>query len=473
MKHYSKRYIWYLMTFSIFWSVVIATTSFSSIFVGDSEEVVLEAIYFFYLLGIYLFVQIISIVYIILKWRYTTYTLTEDAIKLNKGIIFKQKKTLPYNKIHAIDYKQNILEKIFGIKKLSIDSGATMTADLAEIVIIEKNKIVDNLIKEVRLKMGSDVDKDEDDNFYVFSLKYKFIDSLLKTLIVSIFAAIGTGILLSFVYYYGEKQSKDQILSFIIIVLIVITILFIGHFLSTVIRYYNYKVIIQNKELIISYGIFKKINNTLPLNKIKAIKIEEGLIQRIFKVCSIKLELVGFGNYSENVVSNFYIPFCFKKDVSNYINILNLDFKYYEATKKSPRRGFRYFYSLPIMIFSLVYAAFFPFLIVFSNALPFYLGGYILILIIIFLASLLNYKNAGLYFDDKQVIIYNGSFIKRSTIILNENITGIEKVNTYCRSKKEIASFHIHYYNNAMKNVEVANLLDKNIFDDLIKIIRY
>ena len=476
MKHYHKRYIWYLCTISIFWSVIFAISFFSGFFVGADEDVVLEAIYLLYLLGIYLLIQILSIVFIILKWRYTTYELTDDAIILKKGIFFKQKKTLPYHKIHAIDYKQNIIEKIFGIKKLSIDSGATMSADLAEIIIVEDNARVEELIEEIRLKIGiQDYLKKEEanENAYVYSLKFKFIDSLIKTSVVMVFAAIGIGILFLLSYYFSEEQSLDKILTFIVFILVIIVIAFIINFITKIIRYYNYKVIIKDKELIISYGLIQKVNNTLPLNRIKAIKIEEGLIHRIFKICSIKLEVVGFGSTNDKFVSNFYIPFCFKKDVINYINRLNLKFKYNEKSEKAPRRSFRYFYSLPILIFSLIYISFLPVVLMFENILFVYIGGYLLLMIIIFVAALLSYFNAGIYIDNNEVIIFNGAFNKKSTIILNENITEIEKVDTYCRAKKHVASFHIHFFNNAVKNVETVKFLDSKIFDNLVKIIRY
>src|SRR5690554_2819272 len=102
--HYHKRYLWYSIVISLFGSLFFALALFSRFFIKEDVdlEVNLEAIDFLYLLTIYLIIEISSIVFIILKWYFTTYTLTDDAIILKKGIIFKRKKTLPYNKIHAI-----------------------------------------------------------------------------------------------------------------------------------------------------------------------------------------------------------------------------------------------------------------------------------------------------------------------------------------------------------------------------------
>ena len=154
MKHYHKRHIWYQLFISLFFSLFLAFTLFAYLF-GEEETIELPPIYFLYLILIYIGIEVISVVYILLKWHFTTYELTDDAIVLKKGIIYKHKKTLPFSKIHAIDYKQNIIEKLFRIKKLSIDSGATVNADIAEIIIIEDSNRVEQLIKEIQLKRDS------------------------------------------------------------------------------------------------------------------------------------------------------------------------------------------------------------------------------------------------------------------------------------------------------------------------------
>lgn len=475
MNHYHKRHIWYQIIISLISSPIVAFTIFALFFMSD-ETVELEPIYFLYLLILYVVIQLISIVYILLKWKFTTYGLTDDAIILKKGIIFKFKRTVPYSKIHAIDYKQNIIEKLFRIKKLSIDSGSTMNAEIAEILIIESNNKVEQLIKEIQLKKDpnsiEEEIKAEDKYLYKFSIKYKFLNALFKAALPIVLTIVALIAIYTLSYFFDDEHTASRFIEIVIVFLIFIVIIYVGILVYLIFRYYDYKVKLEDKYLIISYGIIKKIHNTLPLNRIKAIKVEEGLIRRLFKICSIKLELVGFGSMSENMVLNYYIPFCTKDKISNYIDQLQLDFRYYERLYNAPRKSWKYFYSLPIMIFSIIYLAFIPIVFI-VEVLFVYIGLYLFLVLLILFASFLAYSNSGIYIDDIEVIVYGGAFNKKTAIILNENITCIEKVDTHLRSKKDIASYHIHFYNNAVKNVERALLLDTIIYDELIKCLIY
>lgn len=475
MKHYHRRHIWYQITISIFSSIIAALTFFAFVF-GDDLPEEMDPKYLIYLGAIYIGFEILSIIYIVLKWHFTTYELTEDAVILNRGIIFKTRKNVPYDKIHAIDYKQNLIEKLFRIKKLSIDSGATMTADIAEIIIIEDSKTVETLTKAIQLKKDSNyqVENVEAESYiYKFSVLQKVADALFKSALSIVLIGLLLIGLYVLSYFFDDEHDSTRLIDIILIFAVCFVVIFGAVFLYLVIRYYKYQVKLEDKYIIISYGIFRKIQNTLALNRIKAIKIEEGFIRRLFKVCAIKLELVGFGSVSENKILNYYIPFCTKDELDDYINQLQLDFKYHDRKYRAPRKSFRYFYSLPLIIFTIIYLTFIPIIFIFNEIFWLYLGGYLLIGLLILFAAYLGYTNAGIYIDDNEVIAFNGAFNKKSTIILNRNITCIDRVDTYLRGKKEVASFNIHFYNNATKNVEIVNLLDVKIYDELINCIRY
>ena len=274
-------------------------------------------------------------------------------------------------------------------------------------------------------------------------------------------------------YLFEEEHTASRFIDISIVFLIVGLIIYVGILIYLVIRYYNYKVKLEDKYLIISYGLIKKIHNTLPLNRVKAIKIEEGFIRRLFKICSIKLEIVGFGSASQNMILNYYIPFCTKDRVNNYIDQLQLDFRYHDRVHKAPRKSWKYFYSLPLIILSSIFIAFVPIVFIIEDILFVYIGLYLFLVLFILLTAFLMYSNSGIYIDDIEVIVYGGTYNKKTTIILNENITCIEKLDTYLRAQKDIATYNIHFYNNAVKNVERASLLDRNIYEELVKSLRY
>ena len=83
------------------------------------------------------------IAYRIMYYKTAGYELTETEIKCNRGVFFRKRSVLDYKKVHAIDKRQNIFHRIFGIAILMVDSGSANTPHQAEITIIENSKIVD------------------------------------------------------------------------------------------------------------------------------------------------------------------------------------------------------------------------------------------------------------------------------------------------------------------------------------------
>ena len=55
---------------------------------------------------------VVSVIYQILYYRSSGYELRENEIICVKGVLFKKKSILEYKKIHAINSKQNIIEKL-------------------------------------------------------------------------------------------------------------------------------------------------------------------------------------------------------------------------------------------------------------------------------------------------------------------------------------------------------------------------
>ena len=94
--------------------------------------------------------------------------------------------------MHAINKKQGIIQKLFGIAILTVDSGSTNTAYSAEITVIEKSTVVDELIDELKRRQAGkpavSIGESEEPacppaekaNLYSFTSKLKMIYSALN-----------------------------------------------------------------------------------------------------------------------------------------------------------------------------------------------------------------------------------------------------------------------------------------------------
>lgn len=134
IKHVHHSYIWLgalRHVGIIFFAVFIGlSSSIGSIIAGLSEIGSGHSALTVYLIPILIGVVIflILLVYgivvgmLALSYKYLYYEITPDEFDLYSGILFKKRVHIPYTKIQSIDIKATLIQRIFGVCNLSIDT---------------------------------------------------------------------------------------------------------------------------------------------------------------------------------------------------------------------------------------------------------------------------------------------------------------------------------------------------------------
>ena len=163
MKKFCKNYLYYHLVADILAVVLYALAFIDELLTEDDLGAVTgvknEAIPFFILgaLGVY----VLIILYQVLYLRTSGYALTENEIRVQRGVLFRKNSILEYRKMHAINKKQNIIQRFFGLAVLTVDSGSANTSKTGEIVVYEKTEIVDALLLELKARKNGEVFKEE------------------------------------------------------------------------------------------------------------------------------------------------------------------------------------------------------------------------------------------------------------------------------------------------------------------------
>ncbi len=74
-----------------------------------------------------MFVLILWIIWDVLSWKYTTYTLTNYRVVLEKGVLRKNKSYMHYNKIQDVNVSQGIIERLISSGDIMIFGGHERT----------------------------------------------------------------------------------------------------------------------------------------------------------------------------------------------------------------------------------------------------------------------------------------------------------------------------------------------------------
>lgn len=505
MKKFDRGYIYSSLVSDFFATVIIFFAFFGDFFFEEesaARENVIAAIP--YLVIAFLALYFAFITYRILYYKTSGYELTETEIKCKRGVLFRKQSVLEYTRIHAVNKKQNLFHRIFGIAVLTVDSGSTNTSHQAEITVIEKNSTVDFLMaelnsakecgrKETVEKPKEELLLSENDSLYSFTSAKKMLYTLINIASTVFFTAIFAALTI-LVLSVCKLMSKQDFLGtwgqyFMYAALITVGAMllfsifsFIGCMINSFVRYYKFSISKVNGNIQISYGLLEKHTNTFNYSRIKAVKISQGLVQRALGFATIKLEVIGYTEQtgSENSDIGVLVPFCKYGEVAEILNRILPD--YVPDNKKTNSPSFFPFVSWFLLLFGAVsgltlFLTSVVMLILRASeaaillTLLSLLGAAALILIIKLVSAILAYKTNGISFSDGKITAYSGGFLKTASVFYKRNLIAAENVTTPLRKKAGIRSLVIHLKTNSTSNEIKVHIQKDNISDELEKLL--
>ncbi len=115
------KFIALIVIIYIFGSVVSVAASIQNFIIRYVQVPLVE--YTTIILLFIMFILVLWIIWDIISWEYTTYTLTNYRVILEKGVIRKNKSYIHYNKIQDINVSQGVIERLVSSGDISIFGG--------------------------------------------------------------------------------------------------------------------------------------------------------------------------------------------------------------------------------------------------------------------------------------------------------------------------------------------------------------
>ncbi len=502
MKRFDKGYIYSSLLSDLFGSLVVVFIFLKDFFLDEESnpEDIIAALPIFVIAFIVVYLCLTA--YRILYYKTSGYELTEKEIKCNRGVLFRKRSVLDYKKVHAINKKQTLFHRFFGIAILTVDSGSTNTSHQAEITIIEKARTVDALLDELnRLKESgirtAENEKEEvllsdQDRLYRFTSGKKMLYTLINIVSTAFFTAL-FGILSIIVIGVCKLMLRLDTLgtwgeyflfAFLITVgamLLFSAFSFVGCMIHSFVGYHNFTITKRGNDIQISFGLLERHTNTFSYDRIKAVKISQSLIQRMLGFAAIKLEVIGYTNDNgsdKNAELGVLVPFCKCDEIGEILGKVLPD--YIPDQKQTKSVSYFSFVSwfaliLGVVIGVVLLQAVLPMLIfraptaaTVSVALAVVGVGAIIFAVKVCSAAL-SYQNNGLAVNDGKITAYYGGFTKSVTVFMAKNLIAAENVTTPLRQKAGITSLVMHLKTNALSNEVKVHIQNNALSEEIEK----
>ncbi|ARK21397.1 PH domain-containing protein [Sporosarcina ureae] len=368
----------------------------------------------------------------IVKWRRFDYWFEDQELRIVSGLFVRKKRYIPFDRIQSLDYTEGIFHRPFQLVKVKIETAGSSSGKDAEAELTA-------ITKEAAEQIEREIQTVHQPAPVIFSMTTGDLLMLATT-------SGGIGVILSgalvflsqieelipYDWLFGELESFIRIGVFVITILIVLGFLIVWllSVAMTFLANYDFKVMLEKDDLIITRGLLEKKRVTVPLKRVQNITIAENPLRQLFGYGAVIINSAGGVGEGSRIK---LFPLAKRKRIIEPLQELfpNIDFS--EPKEKIGSRGKRFYYRFKLLV-TLI-----PIAIVSYNFFPYGLLT-LLLLPLVGLLGIWQYNTAAYTILPKQLTMRFRA-ISRQTVFTEKNrIQSMEVDQNYFHRRKRVAT---------------------------------
>jgi putative membrane protein len=380
-----------------------------------------------------------------LSWRATTYVVTGNSFRLKRGVFQKSERTIPLDHVQSVDTVQGVIQRAFGVYEVRIEtaSGGASEPD-ASLSALDRTA-AQTLRREIEGSQRERVEETEGPTVLRrLSTGDLLIAGATSGQIGVAFSLIAVGS-----QFFNDFLSEDFVRrlietlapNWLMLLLIFVPVgLLLAWFLAiagTVLAYADFTLSREGDFLYIKRGLLERREATIPLSRIQAIRVSEGVLRQPFGLSAVRVESAGYGE--DAGVSTMLFPLLPHDEVQEFLAAATPEFAVNPVLHKLPRRALRrYIFRAVVgyLILALVVAV--AWLVVFGSFLGF------LAFVLVPPSALygwLSYRDSGWAFEEDRLVVRYRSLGRKTAIAPRRRLQSREVARSPFQRRVRLATF--------------------------------
>ncbi|MBQ9902911.1 MAG: PH domain-containing protein [Clostridia bacterium] len=498
-------YVILVMAFTIAFNIVGDVASKEDLMndIKGASGVVMSSgmLTFLIVIGTVLLVSLIMLLYCAFKWRYTFVSAEENTLIYESGRFLRKRVAIPFEKINTIDMGRNLFERMVGTCRLKIDTGAYSTKqekNTAEMNLVFSLKEAEEIRAFIlgRAELDSRAEEAETgkaavearepnwvirtgmSDFVLYGLTSSSVWKLFWIVVAGFFfvVEIAQGFLeeaLDYLLPYIERVT-DVIAGTNIVLIILGMLLFylVSALISDIwtviwaaIRFADFRVAREGRNVIVRYGLITVKNYTLQVRNIHALVIKQNVFQQMLGRCSVEAVCMGFGD--EKTETALLLPIIRTADLNRLLGVILPEYVTEMNVRPRNKAGIYYHIVRPVVCWGAVLGGLCVACRAFAGVSPLVDA----LAIIAFAAAIgkgvLSYRNTALDWNDNVVSVQRGGFKKVAYRIRTDAVQEVQLKTNVIKKCFGVGSYYVHFHGPRLNNTSVSRNISDRFFADL------
>ena len=282
-----------------------------------------------------------------LSWRATTYAVTGNSFRLRQGVLQKNERTIPLEHVQSVDTVQGIIQRAFGVVEVRIETAGGGVSDPDASLAALDRDAAQTLRREIE---GSQEERSGETTgptvLRRLSTRELLVAGATSGQIGVAFSLLAVGsqfldnfLSVDFVRRLVETLAPNWLMVALILVPAGLLLAWLLAIAGTVLAYTGFTLSREGDFLYIKRGLLERREATIPLSRIQAVRISEGVLRQPFGLSALRVESAGYGE--DAGVSATLFPLLPRGEVEVFLAGAAPEFAVVPAIEPLPRRSLR------------------------------------------------------------------------------------------------------------------------------------
>lgn len=365
----------------------------------------------------------LSSAYAVVAWHRFTYRVEAGELRIEQGILNRQRRYIPVERIQTFDTSQGVLQRLLGVVSVRVETAGGGGAS-PEVSLLGVSQADSERLRQALATGRAGVAPPEPEDVDALAppanvWKLSANDLLLAgstggragVALSIIVAAVSFGDeLIPFERLSGLAERLTGVVVLIGVAVAIAAFTWLLGVAGTILAHAGFTITQQGDHLLIERGLIERRRATIPIERIQAIRIIEGVIRQPFGLVELRVESAGYGPKSGE--STVLCPLLRRRDIQPFLERMAPSMAVDGAFQSLPKRAQRRY----ALRFSMLIQ---PILIVIPVSYFFYPLGLFSLLVLpaLVLLGLWQYRDAG-WTVTGDTLLLRWRMVSRTTAIL-------------------------------------------------------
>ena len=389
------------------------------------------------LLGLY-------IGFAVLYWLRYHYYVYNDELRVEYGVFTRKKTYIPLERIQSVELSAGVVQRIFGLVKLEVQTaGGGLAAEVSlPAITLQQANILQERLHLPSSQRIEDESPDQPSPEKKLGWKELMITASTSNGLGVVF--LGATALISQVeQFFPDRNIYEMlghflsgyankgILVWVVMILLLLIMAWLLSILGTVLSLGGFVLIREEDRLVVHRGLIEKKQVSIPLKRIQAVKMVEGVLRQPFGLITLHVVSAGHGDKSGGDVVLF--PLLPKKDLEEFLHTYLPEF---EVEKEiiplsvAAKTRYRLIYTIPALMVTIPVSILLPYGF-FSLLLP----------IAAFFFGTRQYKDAGWKINGDQLLVRSRMFGRITILVKRQRIQSLQLRQNPLQRRKGLHAF--------------------------------